>query len=506
MTLGIEGWLDKLADKKIPILKSRRDQMLELLTDEKASLAECNPIVLSDPLMAANLFRRMNQQRLKDNRLPITTVSSLLSLFGNARLLQEIKTMVCVEDLNLPAVNLHGIESCLKQSWYCTQFAMRWVSDRGVKEPEEVHVAAVLQSVPELMLWCYGGDALPRIHHRAYYECKVYYEEVEKELGCGKRKIGCALAEIWALPELAGFGFETKFNAYTHGTAIGLAAVLARICQHSWYGSDMEFFHKKATHYFGELENKVAIHFHRQLLSMVDDELELGYRPVAFMLLFTDDKKYPEQKYCLASEIKTETAVKQKAPQKPEAESKSEPVNKKADVQESFEADKFSKDSEQLKQLLKEKAGFNDLFKHTILSVHKTLGFERVVFLVSNPDKTKMVTKLNLFSGQADDSLKQFEIDMRVKGLFNQVMLKPQAFCLNANNYQKFWKAIPGKVKSSIQVESFCAVSIFSGDKPVGMIYADKLNTAITPELFKAFQQITMMLNKALEILKKNNE
>lgn len=496
MTLGLDGWLEKLANKKIPVLKHRRDQMLEILHDEKHSLSQCLPVLLSDPLMTAQLFRRMNQQRVKDRRLPITTASSLLSLFGSSRLIQELKAMVCIEDLGLPEENLHGIEKCLKQGWYCTWFAMKWTTDRGVKEPEEIHVASVMQSVPELMLWCYGGDALPQLGHRAYCECKTYYLEVPNVLGCHKRQIGQKLAEQWELPELVGFAFETEFNAYTHATAIGLAALLARICQHGWYGSDMAFFHEKSTHYFGELENRAAMHLHRQLLELVDEEIELGYRPVASMLLFTDDKKYPEAEYCLKSlQQDQETPGQVKGTEKPgsvEAVSAAAVVDQK----------QFAADIDGFKALVKEQAGFNDILKKTVLTLHKTLHFQRVAFLMVTPDQT-LINKLNLHADN-DDRLKQFKVDLRNKGLFKQLLAKPQAFCLNRRNFEKFWPAVPGAVKSLTQSESFCMVSIFSAEKPIGMIYADNAGADIDPDLFKAFQQMTMMLNKALTLLKKN--
>ena len=501
MTLGLDGWLKELADKKIPVLKHRRDQMLEILEDEAGhSIAECQPILLSDPLMAANLFRSMNQQRAKDNRLPITTVSSLLSLFGSSRLLNELKAMVCIEDLGLPEANLKGIENCLKQGWYCSWFAMKWVTDRGAREPEEVLVASVMQSIPELMLWCYGGDALLQINHHAYYECKTYYQEVTKVLGCNKREIGQQLAKQWHLPELVEFGFETKFNAYTHATAIGLAAVLARICQHSWYGPDMEFFHEKATHYFGEEENKVAIHLHRQLLELAEEEMELGYRPVVSMLIYTDDKKYPEPEYCLKSLLPSAPEVAAEPEAAPEPVVPAEVVTG-VQAAEVLDKKKFASDVDGLKQLVKDKAGFNDVLRQTVLSVHKTLKFQRVVFLMLAPDQASLVTKLSLHAKAEDQSLKQLAIDLKSKGLFKHIMTKPQAFCLSTRNFEKFWPMVPGAVKSLTHAESFCAVSIFSGAKPLGMIYADNNGMDISVDLFKAFQQITMMLNKGLALL-----
>lgn len=492
MISGLKGWLDQLADKQIPILQHRRDQALEILNDEARSASECRSIILSDPGMAANLLKVINKERSKALRLPITTVTSLISLLGVPRLKSEIESMTCIDDMGLPEKNLKGIQRCLKQSWYCSQFAMTWVMDRDVREPEEVHLASILQCLPELMLWSYGEDAMQRIEHLAYYECLDYYGEVSHVIGCHKREIGVALAEKWFLPELVGFGFESAYNSFTNGTAVALAALLARLCLHGWYGKDMTFFLHKAMHYFGEDEIRTLHHLHQQALSMVDDEVELGYRPVAALLLSTNHERIPELEYYLQTE-KKEESVQQVA----EVET---PVVK------GFDPVLLTKDVEQFKEIIKSQAKMNDLLKHVLLSLHDTVLFERVNFLLLSADKLKLDSKMNKSSNAADDSLKQFSIELTQKSLFGLLMKKPQAFSLNKNTYEKYWGLVSGKVKTAIQVDRFCVASIFYGPKPLGMIYADKLQDKISPDDFKAFQQLTMMLNKGLEIILKSKK
>jgi len=494
MTLGLNGWLEKLADKKIPVLKHRRDQALEVLNDESQSASDCRSIILSDPGMAANLLWLMNNERLKAKRMPITTVSSLISLFGVSRLLNEIQSMTCIEDLDLSEANLTGVQRCLKQSWYCVQFAMRWALDRDVREPEEINLAASLQCLPELMLWCYGDDSMSEIEHLAYCECKDYFEEVTTVLGCHKREIGAALAEKWCLPEVAGFGFETEYNSYTNGTAVGLAALLARLCLHGWYGSDMAFFLQKAMHYFGEDEIKTIKHIHQHALDMAVDELEAGYRPVASLLLNTNLERISEKQYCLPDA--TPAVVEKAVP-------KDESVAEKKEKVSVIDQEKFSSNIEQLKTLVKEKASLNELIKQVVLGLHDAAGFNRVSFLVVTADKKKLEAKINKGPDDSEASLKQLKIALIGKDLFSLVLKKPQVFWLNKTNYEKYWGAVSGHTKTALQVDSFCIASIYFGTKPLGMIYADNLNQVTEPEKFKAFQQMCMMLNKGLELMAK---
>ena len=490
MIIGLKSWLKELADKQIPILRQSRDQALEILYDDERSSSECSNIILSDPGMMANLFKVMNQQRKKAGRLPITAVSSLISLYGITKLIKEIEAMTCIEELSLPDRNLKGVQSCLKQNWYCTQFALKWVMDRDVREPEEVHVAAVLQSLPELMLWCYGGDILPVIEHRAYYLCGDYYYEVEKALGCHKREIGFSLVQKYYLPEIAGFGFESKYNAYTHGTAVALAALLARLCQHGWYGTDMNFFLGKAAHYFGERDNAASSRIRQQVLDLADVEFELDYRPIASMLLYTDIEKHSEAEYYLASEDQGEVTETKEAPDETLATENISSINKAL----------FAKDLNQLKTLVKEKGNLSDLVKLVLLSLHSTLRFSRVSFLALSADKTKLQAKVNIVGSGLDESTKKLLIDLKSPSLFSAAMKKPQAFTLNKTNREKHWSNIPGNIKSLIYVDSFCIASIYSGKTAIGMVYADMMDEDVSAEFSKAFQTITMMLNKALEL------
>ena len=521
MTTGLKSWLEKLADKPIPIKKQYRDQALEILNDEDRSAAECQSVISADPGIAANLLKAMNTERQAAGRLPITTVNSLISLFGVPRLLAELNTMVCYEELDLPQANLDGIERCLKQSWYCDAFAMCWAQERQMHEPAEVHLGAILQSLPELMLWSYGADVMRDIEHNAYFECKDYYYEVSKFLGCHKRQIGAELARQWHLPEAVTFGFESEYNSFTTGTAIGLAALLARLCLHGWYGQDMTFFLEKAMHYFGENEVRTIKHIHQNALDMAYDEIEKGYRPVASLLLATNLERIPEIEYRKPDVVKQgsktepEAGVAEKVKQsvvkeevaaadKPSREQinlpgdeSAEPVAKQLI---SINRQQLSEDFIQLTEMIKQSTSLNELLKQVVISLHDTVKFDRVSFLLLSQDKARLESKLNMFSNADDDSLKQLSIPLSQKDLFSLLLKKPQAFNLNENNFDKYWSLVPGVVKSAIHVDRFCVASVVYKNKPLGMIYADRIKHPASNDEFAAFQKMTMLLNKGLEL------
>lgn len=494
MISGINSWLDELADKPIPILKHRRDQALAILKDDERASSECQPVILSDPGMAANLFRQINQKREKANRIPISNISSLISLLGVSRLIQEISSMTCVEELNLPEINMKGIRRRLKESWYSSQFATHWLIDRGITETEEMQVAAHLQMLPDLMLWCYGDDVMPKIEHNAYYECMDYQQQVNEILGCDKNEIGAALVQKWYLPEMAGFSFESKCDNFTHGTAVALATKLARICQHGWYGKEMQDFHKIAMHYFGEDSNKTARYLNQQLLALTADEMDLSYRSVASLFVLTNHKPYPEFEYRIASEV---AAVKDLAEKQAAAKLPEETVLPVAGLSQ----EKLNNDIELLNNLIKQNADLNSLIKSVVLSLHKTLELSRVSFLALSVDKMKLESKINLNLKNSSESLKGFEISLKVPDLFSVLIKKPQAFFLSEANREKYWQKISGAVKTKIQTDSFCAVSVFVGDRPLGIIYADKTDAVIEKEYYLAFQKITMILNRGLAYL-----
>jgi hypothetical protein len=178
-------------------------------------------------------------------------------------------------------------------------------------------------------------------------------------------------------------------------------------------------------------------------------------------------------------------------------------VEQSPDASVVFNQEIFADELEQFKVLIKNKVALNDLIKHVVLSLHNTLGFSRVSFLVLSTDKMKLNAKINLIDNGADESVKTLAINLKIPNLFNLLMNKPQPFVLNDKNREKYWSKIPGDVKTQIHVSRFCATSVFYGAKPLGMIYADRMDEKITAELSSAFQTMTMMLNKGLELLAK---
>ena len=92
-------------------------------------------------------------------------------------------------------------------------------------------------------------------------------------------------------------------------------------------------------------------------------------------------------------------------------------------------------------------------------------------------------------------------------GLFKKLLEKPQAVWINPQNYKKYEKALPGLFKSCSLNDDFFLMSLFSGDKPIGVIYSDNQNAQpLTQEQFKHFKQAISLTAKAMALLTKRKK
>ena len=190
MTQGLQAWLDDISGKPLPIYRDTKNTVTALLNDEKGSSSACRQPALDDPGLAVNLISGLNSERIKANRQPITTISGAISLMGVERFKQTLNDIPNYEALGLTEAAIQGVARCLTQQWYTVRFAMQWAKERGAREPEEIELAAALQCLPELMLWVYGGDVMPQIEHRTYYQREEFTSAVQHVLGCDLRELG----------------------------------------------------------------------------------------------------------------------------------------------------------------------------------------------------------------------------------------------------------------------------------------------------------------------------
>ena len=132
-----------------------------------------------------------------------------------------------------------------------------------------------------------------------------------------------------------------------------------------------------------------------------------------------------------------------------------------------------------------------------------SLGFERAAFIMKVPKKPELVARF-FCQDESKHPLKPFKITLDKPHLFSLLMSKPQNIWLNDKNRAKYWNRLPANVKLALHNDAFFAVSIFSGPKPVGLMFVDKPGGELTAAEYKKFLGLCKLLSNGLvEIVQK---
>jgi hypothetical protein len=99
-----------------------------------------------------------------------------------------------------------------------------------------------------------------------------------------------------------------------------------------------------------------------------------------------------------------------------------------------------------------------------------------------------------------DPVLKHFKHRLQGNDFFNMLLQKPVGFRLHEANYDKFWPLLPAAFKDACLCDEFFMMSIFSGAKASGVIYADRsgLSRPLGDEDYLRFKKTCAQLSRAL--------
>jgi HD-like signal output (HDOD) protein len=296
MQQGLEQWQTFLSDKQLPILLRTKTDVQALIDQAQLSITQYAAPVFYDAGFSAHIFRYVNTQREASGKNPLTTLSNALSHLGQSSFQEFLNKTQIFESLKLAEKNAQGYLRVMGQSCHGAFQATEWAQQRNVVETEETQLAALLQNITELMLWCYGNDAMPKIEEQCYVKKQAYEDAAKTVLGCGMRELGARLASGWNLPEMAIQGLMTKQDNFTLATGVSIASDLARIVSINWYGKEAIQIISRIAKYKGKAEGEIEHRLHLNAVNVNDVLLDRGFDAPAKLLfqLADDDYVYPE--------------------------------------------------------------------------------------------------------------------------------------------------------------------------------------------------------------------
>ncbi len=302
MQQGLAQWQTFLADKQLPVLQRTKKDVQALIDQAQLSIMQYAGPIVYDAGLSTCLFRHVNTQREAANKNPLTTLGNVLSHLGQSSFQTFLNKAPLLESLNLPEKNIEGYMRVMGHACHAALQATQWAVQRNVVETEETQLAALLQNTAELMLWCHGGDVMPKIEELCYVKKQSYEQASNSVLGCGMRELGGALASQWHLPEMATAGLLTRQNDFTLATGVSLAAELSRIVALNWYGKDATDIILRIAKHKGKAEGEIEHVLHLNAVNINDVLLDRGYDSPAKTLFLLPDDNYSYPQFVFESE------------------------------------------------------------------------------------------------------------------------------------------------------------------------------------------------------------
>ena len=535
---GLAEWQTFLIDKPLPILMRTKLDVQDLIDQPQLSITQYVGPILFDACFSASIFKHVNTQRVNAGRNPLTTLENALSHLGQSAFQDFLNQTPIFEELNLPPRNAQEYMRTMGQACHASLQAKRWGEQRNSAQFDEVLLAALLQNITELMLWCYADKTMLEIEHACYVEKKGYEAAAEQVLGCGMRELAVVLAESWNLPEMAEDGLRSKLDNFTLATGAALASELARVVDVNWYGEEAINLIEKIAKYKGKKEGEVEHLLHLNAVNISPILLDKNYQSSARLLPQLADDDYidprfiwqPEKQEKETKKVKnvsleaikaraalikksiaekkseskpseTELPEKKKAPAKSikpsvsKDDSNKEEVAEKENKKPAISAE-LAKSIQSFKKLVAHGKPVHELIEH---AVHSMLlcGVERCVFVVKLPNK-KMLVSRYMAQASEDIAMRSLKIPVNTPHVFTLLIEKSRNVFIKDENRAKYWDLIPEQVKLIIGVKQFFAMSIFANKHAMGVMYADKIKGVLTAEEYAQFQAICRLLSKGI--------
>ena len=505
-------WL-KNHSSRIPALRVNYLNIIEHLEQENSA----HEIILcasADPGFSLALLSKINRRRgTNSTNDSVESTKSAIALLGNQVIHNLLKEFETAEDKLTKPHQTFLFQQLINRSFHNEFQVSKWAKENGYQHIEQLKSTALLN---------YAGEILCCVHDFEHYLKYIHAGGIEgDEIKYFKFCFSQLTEALCQQQNLA----KILINSQPHNKSTNqreifllLIATLSKQCEHGWYSQPQHETFQKFADFLQHPVDLVISKFHQfSVLAAHQTIIPEAWQPASRLILIQDKAWAPPVTQKVKIENKpttTETPeevikkeiVKQdlakqvsKAPvTSPVKETVNEPVKVP------LATVKISP-LESLKQLVKQpKVSQTDILNACLNGLHSDYSMSKVGLLLLSKDKKKLQNRISL-GLEKGSPFRQFQIEVAKSGMLKILLNKPQSIWVNSSNFKKYQKIIPQSLLVNIKTTKFLAMSLFIGEKPIGIIYADRTGSTkeIDEKSFKQYQQLITLTSKALTFLAK---
>ena len=233
----LAAWLSLFGAAEMPILRQTARRLDEARRHiDRVSGRDITDIVLQDPLLAIRVLAYIQSFGSKHLRSEITNIASAVMMLGVEPFFRKFENPITIETmLSRKPQALLGVLQVIMRTQRASRYAHDWAFARHDMNVEEVALAALLNDLAEVLLWCFAPEQAIEIRNRLLAEKTLRSSSVQREvLGLALDELQLALCHAWHLPELLTALMDSGSAQLARVQNVKLAVDLARHSVDGW--------------------------------------------------------------------------------------------------------------------------------------------------------------------------------------------------------------------------------------------------------------------------------
>ncbi len=525
---GAKAWLDVTKNAAIPILKASA-KLLTKQIKAGASLAELSRTIERDPALCLHLFLAANKKSRHHNpgqEIEILSLNHVVTILGMKGLVDCVK--------KAPQLKLHKSDAYQKaylQAQSCSAFGgnlmEHWVKVNHGGSAEKLKWATILAGAPRWIMWREAYLQMRKCDWLIHHDFVATKRAEKKVFGCSLDEIICLLGRKLMLPSLAQNVLEAKqlptlkqWGQLLHERYLDfidadlklkrlksnpntLMAVILHMAEQlplGWMTAKTLRAQKALGHLTGQNHSTVvrqnhllavAVSHHAGAWPVLTPAVSLLWPPAAInqspwlrrpMLCLLPKKEEPQE------ELKKPQAVDVNNTDLPGV-----PPPRKANKRLLVDI---------IAQFKRDVHTFSNV--HEILltcnkAIYEGLGMRRtcICILSKGNDHLRPLYCVGIPQNSKIHSLK---IKLAENRFFEKLLKKVASYKVDQDNFEQVLNMLSSDAVEILLNKNFIVMSLFAGDKPIGVVYADASSKeeSISEQEYQAFKTICQSAGFAL--------
>ncbi|MDX1519959.1 MAG: HDOD domain-containing protein [Gammaproteobacteria bacterium] len=449
-----EHWLHQYAGDPLPILRASRQFFEAQQQNPSVNISRLWATASRDPGLCLNFLRLAGRSR----KTRVISVQHAMRMLGMPRVLSLPQQLPLVEETLDRDIQQRVLIACARTMHTCRQ-SLDWTGLLYDCTIEDIATAGIMSCLSEYLVYCCDPDRARAIEAQGKNASTGTDEAARQILGFTMQELGLRASQVWSLPELVCESYRPVTQDCLKSRLPALARMLCLEVENGWY-SEMA---RELTGRIASTLSKPHEYMTRRIhITAVYSSREItrvypSITPPAVSLIRLPDSAHPKTNVVRL----TANAV---------------------------QSNLVKNCLTQIRTM--ENADIPKILSLSFRAMVKGMGLSRVCFAVRSKDPGVLVTKF-IFTGDRDSRMKNQRLPFDENPLVRIIMEKQQAVWVNDSNAGKHLPLLSTRFQSCTDSRNFFLMSVFAGDKAVGLFYADRCDhQALDSNQYKYFKII----------------